>query len=73
MQDLIPYLVKVQFLHRAKPGAVVASQSTVAAQANGDAANGQQGSSDSLERVDSALPSTGVGLCAPLGQSQDLC
>ncbi|CAL8468630.1 g8170 [Coccomyxa elongata] len=59
-QDIIPYLVLHQHSRKPRPGAQRASQQPAAAtSANGE--NGQQGSSDSLERVDSLLnPPTSV-------------
>ena len=64
LQDIIPYLVLHQHSRKARPGAQQALPAG-ATSANGDAENGQRGSSDSLERVDSMLPPTSVAGAAP--------
>jgi hypothetical protein len=65
MQDLIPYLVKHQYSQKVRPGSHAAKKETVEPQENGAAEKRQQGSSDSLERAEAAVPSPSVNSTAP--------
>ncbi len=64
-QDIIPYLVLHQHSRKPRPGVQHALPAT-AASANENAENGQRGSSDNLERVDSLLPPTTVAGAASM-------